>query len=97
MKEKSPLFHAPLAAAFQHATHYLSPASEQSVAATTDLNTLRTRLSVPLEECGIDATTVIDDLVKAVDGGIIDSSGPRFFGWVIGGSLPAALAADWLT
>src|ERR1041385_443019 len=22
--------------------------------------------------------------------------GPRFFGWVIGGSLPAALAANWL-
>ena len=31
------------------------------------------------------------------EGGIIDSAGGRFFGWVIGGSLPAALAADWMT
>jgi glutamate/tyrosine decarboxylase-like PLP-dependent enzyme len=77
--------------------HHLSPASDLPVAATADLNTLRTRLAIPLSESGTDATTVIDDLVKAVEGGIIDTGGPRFFGWVIGGSLPAALAADWLT
>src|SRR5271163_62864 len=97
MSEKPPSFQAPLTAAFQHAMHHLSPASDLPVAATADLNTLRTKLAIPLSESGMDATTVIDDLVKAVDGGIIDTGGPRFFGWVIGGSLPAALAADWLT
>jgi glutamate/tyrosine decarboxylase-like PLP-dependent enzyme len=75
----------------------LSPASTRSVAATADLNTLRARLALPLGQTGLDATRVIDDLVQAVEGGLIDSAGPRFFGWVIGGSLPAALAADWLT
>jgi glutamate/tyrosine decarboxylase-like PLP-dependent enzyme len=97
MSEKPPSFHAPLTAAFQHAMHHLESASNLPVAATADLNTLRTKLAIPLGESGTDATTVIDDLVKAVDGGIIDTGGPRFFGWVIGGSLPAALAADWLT
>ena len=97
MSEKPPSFQAPLTAALQHALHHLAPASDLPVAATTDLNTLRTKLAIPLGESGTDATTVIDDLVKAVDGGIIDTAGPRFFGWVIGGSLPAALAADWLT
>jgi glutamate/tyrosine decarboxylase-like PLP-dependent enzyme len=97
MSETPPSFHAPLTAAFQHAMHRLSPASVPSVAATADLATLRTRLSIPLSKSGTDATVVIDDLVKAVEGGIIDTAGPRFFGWVIGGSLPAALAADWLT
>jgi glutamate/tyrosine decarboxylase-like PLP-dependent enzyme len=97
MSETPPSFHAPLAAAFQHAMHRLSPASAPSVAATADLATLRTRLSIPLGQSSTDATAVIDDLVKAVEGGIIDTAGPRFFGWVSGGSLPAALAADWLT
>jgi glutamate/tyrosine decarboxylase-like PLP-dependent enzyme len=97
MSEKFLSFQAPLAAALQHAMHHLTPASSPSVAATADLATLRTKLAVPLGESGLDATAVIDQLVKAVEGGIIDTAGPRFFGWVIGGSLPAALAADWLT
>ncbi|HSY70534.1 MAG TPA: pyridoxal-dependent decarboxylase [Edaphobacter sp.] len=97
MSEKPPSFHAPLTAALQHAMNHLAPASDLPVAATADLNTLRTKLAIPLGKSGTDATTVIDDLVKAVEGGIIDTAGPRFFGWVIGGALPAALAADWLT
>jgi glutamate/tyrosine decarboxylase-like PLP-dependent enzyme len=97
MSQKPPPFQAPLAAAFKHAMDHLTPASVSSVAATADLATLRTKLSLPLEKSGRDATEIIDDLVKAVEGGIIDSAGPRFFGWVIGGCLPAALAADWLT
>ncbi len=97
MSENSSLFQAPLNAALQHAMQHLSPESDVPVAATADLDTLRSRLRLPLGETGVDPTVVIDDLVRGVKGGIIDSAGPRFFGWVIGGSLPAALAADWLT
>ena len=97
MREKLASFQEPLTAALLHAIRHLSPASTPSVAATATLDTLRTKLSLPLGELGVDATVVIDDLVKGAEGGIIDSAGPCFFGWVIGGSLPAALAADWLT
>src|SRR5215470_11592900 len=40
---------------------------------------------------------VINELVRDTDRGILRSSSGRFFGWVIGGALPVALAADWLT
>ena len=40
---------------------------------------------------------VVDHLATIAEPGLIASAGPRFFGFVIGGSLPSALAADWLT
>ena len=51
----------------------------------------------PLPEQGEDPARVVDALAKAADPGLIGSAGPRYFGFVIGGGLPAALAADWLT
>jgi glutamate/tyrosine decarboxylase-like PLP-dependent enzyme len=45
----------------------------------------------------VDPVQVVDDLVRDVEGGLLGSAGGRFFAWVIGGSLPSALAADWLT
>ena len=90
-------FSSPLAAALQHALAHLTPDPDRSVAGNASLETLRTQLDLPLGDAGLDPVRVIDDLVAGVQGGIHDSAGGRFFGWVIGGSLPAALAADWLT
>ncbi|MGZ4779030.1 MAG: pyridoxal phosphate-dependent decarboxylase family protein [Thermoanaerobaculia bacterium] len=54
-------------------------------------------LEVPLSEDGEDATRVFDALAAVGDRGTIGSTGPRYFGFVIGGSLPVSVAADWLT
>jgi glutamate/tyrosine decarboxylase-like PLP-dependent enzyme len=62
-----------------------------------DLDTLRWRLDKPLSDDGIPPDQVVAELAGDVKGGILGSAGGRFFGWVIGGSLPSALAADWLT
>ena len=80
-----------------HALAYLDQLDSASVSATATLEQLRARLSRPLADDGVDASRVIDDLVADVDGGLTGSTGGRFFAWVIGGSVPAALAADWLT
>ncbi len=80
-----------------HAARYLASLPDRPVAATASIAELRRRLAGPVPESGLPAGTVIDQLVRDVDGGLMGSSGSRFFGWVIGGALPAAMAADWLT
>jgi glutamate/tyrosine decarboxylase-like PLP-dependent enzyme len=49
-----------------------------------------------LPAAGVDPRTVLDELAIAAEPGLVASGGPRYFGFVVGGSLPAALAADWL-
>ncbi len=58
---------------------------------------LRRTLGGPLPEDGRDPRTVVDELVAAVEPGLVAMASPRYFGFVIGGSVPAALAVDWLT
>ena len=53
-------------------------------------------LRATFPEDGDGALVAIDDLVRASDGAL-RTSGPRFFHWVVGGTTPSALAADWLT
>ena len=67
------------------------------MAATAGRDGLLADLGGPLPEAGVDALEVVEDLARAADPGLVASGGPRYFGFVIGGSLPAALAADWLT
>jgi glutamate/tyrosine decarboxylase-like PLP-dependent enzyme len=85
-----------LAGAAAHASAYLESLATGPVAATATAAELRTRLARPLADTGVPAEEVVDDLVRDVAGGLLGSAGPRFFGWVVGGTLPAALAADWL-
>lgn len=86
-----------LSLAQQHAFSFLNNLDRAPVGATLDLTTLRQRLNKPLADAGLSPEQVITELVDDVEGGLLGSAGGRFFGWVIGGSLPAALAADWLT
>jgi glutamate/tyrosine decarboxylase-like PLP-dependent enzyme len=55
------------------------------------------RWSQELPDKGIPAVQVIDELYEAALPGLMLNQSGRFFSWVIGGSHPAALAADWLT
>ncbi|HKF56685.1 MAG TPA: pyridoxal-dependent decarboxylase [Blastocatellia bacterium] len=90
-------FRKPLESATSIALSYLEGLNDQRVAPTADLATLRSRLGEPLAGEGKPADQVIADLLREIDGGVMGSAGGRFFGWVVGGALPAALAADWLT
>ncbi len=86
-----------LESALGHALRHLENLDRSPVSATSSLADLRHRLGRPLGDDGLDATQVIHELVADVEGGLLGCAGGRFFGWVVGGATPAALAADWLT
>ena len=88
---------AVLERAAEHAFAWLEGLETRSVATTATPAQMRARLARPLEEEGVPALQVIDELVADTAGGILGSQSGRFFGWVIGGGSPAAMAADWLT
>jgi glutamate/tyrosine decarboxylase-like PLP-dependent enzyme len=83
--------------ALRHAQAYLDSLPERPVGPPVDADALRAALAIELTDEGVAPETVIDELVAAATPGIVASAGPRYFGFVTGGALPAALAADWLT
>ena len=97
MQKLDPDFLNALNVAFNQGVAHLEHLDESSVAATADVATLRAQLDKPLAEKGLPAAQVVEELARDVQGGLLGSAGGRFFGWVIGGALPAAVAADWLT
>jgi glutamate/tyrosine decarboxylase-like PLP-dependent enzyme len=86
-----------LAKTAAQAAGYLSSLDQRPVGVRADHSELLARFGGPLPEKPTDADTVVDDLARAADPGLIGSAGPRYYGFVVGGSLPSALAADWLT
>ena len=66
------------------------------VAARVGYEELLERFDVPLSEQGSDPVEVVEALLRDSEDGLVGAGGPRFFGWVIGGSLPSAIATDWI-
>ena len=77
-------------------TAYREALPKRAVRATISTEELRRALGVSLPAEGIPADRVIEILADAAERGTVASAGPRYFGFVTGGSTPAALAADWL-
>ncbi len=88
---------ATLERAAELAFSYLGALDETPAGATVPLSELQRRFARPLPNEGVDPVTVIDELARDAAGGLLGNAGGRFYGWVIGAGLPAALAADWLT
>ncbi|HWE46257.1 MAG TPA: aminotransferase class V-fold PLP-dependent enzyme [Caulobacteraceae bacterium] len=85
-----------LETARKRAYEWLASVDERTVAALATPEQLRAQLTKPLPDEGVDPVVVVDELARDVEGGLHAVCGPRFFGWVMGGALPASLGADWL-
>ncbi|MEM1378295.1 MAG: aminotransferase class V-fold PLP-dependent enzyme [Pseudomonadota bacterium] len=65
--------------------------------ATASADELRAGFGGPVPEIGMDDSDVINDLIAAAEPGLVGNTQPGFHAWVMGGSSPVGVAADWLT
>ena len=79
------------------ATDFLESLDERPVRPEATVDELRAALGGPLPEQPSDALEVIEKLARDAEPGLMATPSGRFFGFVIGGTIPAAIAADWLT
>lgn len=85
-----------LTAAADRAIRYLETLDERSVAPTPQAIAALSQLDEPLPEKPEDPAAVLARLDDIGSPATMAMAGRRFFGWVIGGSLPATVAANWL-
>jgi glutamate/tyrosine decarboxylase-like PLP-dependent enzyme len=80
----------------ERTAHYLKTLESRKVTPTPDALRNLSRLDEPLPEQPTDAEAVISLLDEVGSPATVASAGPRYFGFVVGGSLPVSLAANWL-
>ncbi|MEP6979875.1 MAG: aminotransferase class V-fold PLP-dependent enzyme [Nakamurella sp.] len=82
--------------AFARARDWLDTVGDRPIPARRTAAELAATLAGPLPATGSAAPEVVDALADLADPGLMAIGSGRFYGWVMGGTLPAALAADWL-
>jgi glutamate/tyrosine decarboxylase-like PLP-dependent enzyme len=82
--------------AADHAADYRESVGERRVGAAKTFADKRVEFQRPLGSAGRPAGEIVDELVRIADSGLVSTTGPRYFGFVVGGALPAATAAEIL-
>lgn len=80
-----------------HALAYRAGAGDRLHRPLQSYEAALARFDQPTPERGVGERELIEELVRAAEPGLAEMIGPRFFGWVIGGTAPVGMAADWLT
>jgi len=94
--QRRPGTDAVLDRAVAHALRWLASVPTRRVPSVASADDVIGGLGTDLPLRGEEPTAVIDRLAAAVEPGLMASASGRFYGWVMGGTLPTASAADWL-
>ncbi|SFF15409.1 Glutamate or tyrosine decarboxylase [Sulfitobacter brevis] len=82
--------------ACRRAQAYRSSVADRQVRPERDYAQMRADFDAPFPETGCPDVEVIEALADLGEPGLMQITHPRFFGWVMGGSAPVGVAADWL-
>jgi glutamate/tyrosine decarboxylase-like PLP-dependent enzyme len=85
-----------LSQTIEHIANYRAALDDARVGPITPFAEVVAGFDHPLGDDGIDPAQVVEELVAAAEPGLTASAGPRYFGFVTGGSFDAALCADLL-
>jgi glutamate/tyrosine decarboxylase-like PLP-dependent enzyme len=85
-----------LARVAEHTDNWLGSLADRPMGPSANADEMLARFSQPLPAGPTAPADVIDELVRLAEPGLMAIPAGRFFGWVMGGTLPAALGADWL-
>ncbi len=85
-----------LARAAELAADWLDTLDTRPVRAEVDYRAMLRAVDCPVPERGTDPHALIEELAALAEPGLTAMGSGRFFGFVIGGSVPAATAADML-
>ena len=85
-----------LARTAEIAAQYLETLDTRPIRPEADYATMVHAVDSPVPEHGTDPLMVVEELAALADPGLTAMGSGRYFGFVIGGALPAALASDWL-
>ncbi|MCD5347458.1 pyridoxal-dependent decarboxylase [Agromyces sp. S2-1-8] len=93
---RRPEYDRPLEIASDRARRWLDGVAERPIPPEIDADAAKELLGRALPSRGEPAAQVVERLADGVEPGLLGIGSPRFFGWVMGGVQPVALAADWL-
>jgi glutamate/tyrosine decarboxylase-like PLP-dependent enzyme len=82
--------------AFELSEEHLRTLGERPVRALIEYEDVLAALDEPLPAHGEDDVAVLEHLATVAGPGTVANPGPRYFGFVTGGALPAALGSEWL-
>jgi glutamate/tyrosine decarboxylase-like PLP-dependent enzyme len=79
------------------AADFLDTLDERPVFPQDSVEEIADTLGGPLPDSPSDPLEVVELMAREIERGVVATAGPRYFGYVVGGALPATVGADWLT